>query len=324
MDRELSQLAASLSRISEDQLKYDQKVKEILGDRQILAIILSETVEECKGYTPDEIMGFIEGEITINKSQIEPDFAEMITGLSQEVNEPEAGYVTFDIRTYIRIPDEKELAGVKILIDVEAQKDDSPGYDIPLRVLFYCARALSREQNREFTTRTDDPQKYGNIKKVYSICICMEAAKKRANTIVRYKIDQTMLYGKQIDMGRYDIMEAIIVNIGKTCDTDGVESKLLCVLSDIFNENMALNEKFRRLEEQGVTITRGLKEEINNMTVFSANLLEKGLERGIEQGKTQAIINMLERGKTPEQIADFCGYPLEQVKKVEAEMLSLL
>lgn len=34
----------------------------------------------------------------------------------------------------------------------------------------------------------------------------------------------------------------------------------------------------------------------------------------------EKISDMLKRGKTPEAIADFCGYPLEQIKSVQKEL----
>lgn len=40
------------------------------------------------------------------------------------------GKVTFDIRTFIRIPMSDDSVGVKILVDLEAQKEESPRYDI--------------------------------------------------------------------------------------------------------------------------------------------------------------------------------------------------
>lgn len=44
--------------------------------------------------------------------------------------------------------------------------------------------------------------------------------------------------------------------------------------------------------------------------------IEIGMEQGIEQGIEQSIEKMLRRGRTVEEIVDFCGYPYEQVKKV--------
>ena len=53
--------------------------------------------------------------------------------------------------------------------------------------------------------------------------------------------------------------------------------------------------------------------------------IEKGIEQGIEQGISrrdhEKISNMLRRGKTVEQIVDFCDYPYELVKKIEEDLL---
>ena len=49
--------------------------------------------------------------------------------------------------------------------------------------------------------------------------------------------------------------------------------------------------------------------------------IDQGIEQGIEQGKAQLILTMLESGKTPKEIADFCGIPLDYVLKVQEESL---
>ena len=43
-------------------------------------------------------------------------------------------------------------------------------------------------------------------------------------------------------------------------------------------------------------------------------------EEGREEGRNSVIIDMLKRGKTPEAISEFCGYPLELIKNIEREM----
>ncbi len=48
---------------------------------------------------------------------------------------------------------------------------------------------------------------------------------------------------------------------------------------------------------------------------------KEGREEGREEADHETISRMLRSGKTAEEIADFCGYPIEQVKNVEKEML---
>ncbi len=47
----------------------------------------------------------------------------------------------------------------------------------------------------------------------------------------------------------------------------------------------------------------------------------KGIEKGIEKRDYQKIMEMLKDGKTPEAIVEFCKYQMEQVLKVQEEIL---
>ena len=49
---------------------------------------------------------------------------------------------------------------------------------------------------------------------------------------------------------------------------------------------------------------------------------EEGREEGIEQGIRMSIENMLRKGKTVDEIVDFCGYPKELVEEVERTMMA--
>ena len=48
----------------------------------------------------------------------------------------------------------------------------------------------------------------------------------------------------------------------------------------------------------------------------------QGIGQGIEQEINNRISDMLSRGKTVEEIVEFCGYSIEQVKQVEESMLA--
>ena len=58
-------------------------------------------------------------------------------------------------------------------------------------------------------------------------------------------------------------------------------------------------------------------DEAETMQMFK----EEGREEGFSLRDTQKIGEMLSRGKTVEEIVDFCGYPYEQVKSVEEDLL---
>ncbi len=63
------------------------------------------------------------------------------------------------------------------------------------------------------------------------------------------------------------------------------------------------------------------------MTLFMRDLVnqEKGMQQGMQQGiekgreeeRKKSIEEMLRKGKSPEEIVDFCGYSITLVKSVQ-------
>ncbi len=53
-----------------------------------------------------------------------------------------------------------------------------------------------------------------------------------------------------------------------------------------------------------------------------AEVNEAFKEQGRQEARENDIIGMLQRGKTVKEIVDFCGYPYDQVKKVEENLLA--
>ena len=158
-----------------------------------------------------------------------------------------------------------------------------PGYDLSLRALFYCCRMISAQQGVEFTTDRDDPVKYGNIKKVYSIWICTETSQNRANSIEKYDLRRTFLAGMNEDTPRYDIMNAVLVNISRTHDTGGTDNELIRLLTDLFDERLSGAEKVGRLKsDYGLKTTREVEREVDDMCTYGAAMENKGMEKGLE------------------------------------------
>ncbi len=178
------------------------------------------------------------------------------------------------------LPGNGEKQYVKLLINVESQNEDKPGYDIPLRALFYCCRMISAQQGVEFTTDADDPVKYGNIKKVYSIWVCTDAAQKRANSIESYALNRELLVGSNTDNPRYDIMNAVIIYLSGKHDTENTDNELIKVLTDLFDDRVPGVKKISRLKEYGVTLTRELEGEVTGMCTYADSIERKGIEKG--------------------------------------------
>ena len=63
-----------------------------------------------------------------------------------------------------------------ILVNIEAQKDETTSYYIQNRAVLYACRMVSSQKERDFTGMN-----YNDIKKVYTIWICMNQKENSLN-----------------------------------------------------------------------------------------------------------------------------------------------
>ena len=56
---------------------------------------------------------------------------------------------------------------------------------------------------------------------------------------------------------------------------------------------------------------------------FVEGIKQEGREEGREEEQRDQISKMLRKGKTPEQIADFCDYPMKLVLEVQSDLKSV-
>ena len=152
--------------------QYDESAKRLLGQKSILAHILTKTVDEFAGMDPKDVALYIEGEPFINKVPVEPGVTNAVTskdgarvvGFNSESQELHEGMIRFDIIFYVRMKDGLS----QIIMNVEAQKDEPGKCGILNRAIFYVSRMISSQKERDFANSN-----YDDIKRVYSIWVCM-------------------------------------------------------------------------------------------------------------------------------------------------------
>ena len=286
--------------LSDNRAKYDAEVKKILADKTILAWIIKYSTKEFRDYTIEELRNCIEGAPEISNIAVRPGCTpEAITGSQTEDKVPGEGEITYDIRFSIVT---KDAEHVKIIINVEAQKNYYPGYDLVTRAIFYCARMLSAQLDTEFT-----PRNYNDIKKVYSIWICMQVPDYAAYTITRYKVIPQSEYGHVKKESRYDLLEAVMICLGK--DEDVKKGNLLHgMLQTLLSEQLSPREKENILEEEyGIETTVEMEGGLQQMCTLSGLIEEKaiakGIEQGIETGKLLSLLSLVSKGLLELEVA---------------------
>lgn len=276
--------------ITAQKAAYDTYVKKLLSEKIILAHILASVVTEFNGMTPEEIIPLIEGQPDIENVSIIPGETSMpsIIGDNTEDIVPNDGKVTFDIRFSVRIPGQNGI--VKIIIDIEAQKRFYPGYDLVTRGIFYAARLLSSQLGTEFTLSA-----YNNIKKVYSIWICIDCPKYAVNTVTRYHITQENLVGCfPKDKARYDLLETIMICLSNDIAPKTESLHIHRLLGILLSPELKVNDKKTALSEEfNIPMTIEMERMVADMCNLSDLIVEKswqkGIEQGIEQGHGQGI-----------------------------------
>ena len=119
--------------------QYDDSAKDLLADKQVLARIAQNRIEEFREYEIPEIIECIEGEPKISTTLVYPGKRHMdvVEGMNSESKIPNEGELTFDIRFYMVT---KKGERIKVIVNIEAQKAYYPGYHFEPRAIVYCAR----------------------------------------------------------------------------------------------------------------------------------------------------------------------------------------
>ena len=306
-----NELAGDLA-LAEGKSQYDTYCKRILANKIILAWILKYAAEEFKDMPISQIKTCIGSDIRISEVSVLPGRTnlrepEKITGESEADSVPGEGELRYDIRFSVYYARQKER--IKLIINVEAQKEFRPGYSLTTRGIFYGARMISAQKGIEFTGRD-----YDNIRKVYSIWICMNAPDYIGNAISYYHIQKEDTIPEIPDKKEtYDKLTVVTICLNPRSEKGNRLTKMLGVL---LAPGIKAKAKIHQLENEfDIPMENDMGEELNQMCNLSDYVeeigikkgIEKGREEGIEQGReqllTQQVLKKRSRGKTISEIA---------------------
>ncbi len=268
-------------RVADEKASYDAACKRLLSEKIILAWIMKNCLEEYRDCDVDEIAEiYIEGTPQVGEVAVAPDESNRtsrIQGTGSEDTSVTEGTITYDIRFLATAPVSGEW--IRLIINLEAQNDFYPGYPLIKRGIYYCSRMISAQYGTEFTH-----SHYENIKKVYSIWICMNPPKSRENSITRYYIAEENLVGNVKERKEdYDLMVAVMIGLGKEENTNTDVLKLLNIL---LSTETGSKDKCQILEKDfHIKMTQTLESEVSLMCNLSKGVEEKGIEKGRQEGK---------------------------------------
>ena len=294
-------LGNTIEAVDSAKTRYDKNVKEILADIQVLARIVKHTVAEADDLSISEIMSCIDcGSIRIGTVPMNPGLtnAERIDSYQTEDSIPNEGYVTYDIRFMMAVAS----AALEIIINIEAQRTSDfkkLGYHIENRIVFYLARLISSQKGINFVK-----SEYDNIKKVYSIWICMDAADDE-DSISSISLKSECLFGKQCDFTELDKMCGMVIRIRNNENAAESRNRLIAMLEDVLSTQDGESKKRKLEEKYDMKITTELEGRFSSMCNLSEVVEERGIKKGMEQGIEQGIrglVDILRDMGTPKEI----------------------
>ena len=286
--------------------QYDNKAKQLIGHKIILAHILVNTVEEFKGMNPADVVQYIEGEPHISSVPIDGGVTnvekqEKVIGLNTENSEINEGMIRFDIIFYVRMQDGLS----QIIVNVEAQKAEPSSYDILNRAIFYVSRMISSQKGRDFVKSN-----YNNIKRVYSIWICMNIDEHSMSHIHLTRDD---IIGSHNWKGDINLLNIVLVGIAEDLPEKTEKYELHRLLGALLSSKLNVDEKLDIIgNEFRIPLESDIRKDVSEM----CNLSQGIEERGVEKGVAEAAIRMYKKGYSIEQISDILAMDIERVKDI--------
>lgn len=188
---------------------------------------------------------------------------------------------------------------VKIIINLEAQKSADAGklgYHLENRIIYYMARLISSQKETEFF-HSD----YDNLKKVYSIWICMDENKE---SVRKVSLVPETLFGDSLGYMNFDKMCGIIIQLRSRKHAAESKNMLIAMLEDLLRKEDRITKKEKLTEKYGMHMTVELERRLNQMCNLSDLVEEKAMERGIERGIEAFILDNLEEHVPKERIIE--------------------
>ena len=321
MDKDIKK---SISATDKD-AQYDEKAKNLLGHKIILAHILVKTIDEFKGMNPKDVVQYIEGEPYISRVPVDAGSTnvekeqdgEKVIGLNTENSELNEGLARFDIIFYVRMKDGLS----QVIVNIEAQKAEPSAYDIINRAVFYVSRMISSQKGREFVNSN-----YNDIKRVYSIWVCMNMSQNCMNYI---HFTQESVVGTYHWKGDIDLANIVLIGLSEDLPEKEEKYELHRLLGALLSAKLDVNTKLDIIgNEFDIPLESNIRKDVNDMCNLSQGIKEqayaegtengivKGVAIGKREGIAETIIKMSRKGYEAEQISDILDMTAEEVREI--------
>ena len=265
--------------------QYDNKAKQLLGHKIILAHILVNTVAEFKGMNPADVVQYIEGEPHIGSVPVDAgatniETQEKVIGLNTENTEPSS-------------------------------------YDILNRAIFYVSRKISSQKGRDFVKSN-----YNDIKRVYSIWICMNVDEHSMSHIHLTRDD---IIGSHNWKGDIDLLNIVLLGLAEDLPEKTEEYELHRLLGALLSSKLKVDEKLDIIgNEFQIPLESDIRKDVSEMCNLSQGIEDRAFERGTangisigkKEGLAEVVLKLIKKGVSIEQVSDMLDMDIKDVQDI--------
>lgn len=307
----MNEIGNAIVSTKDGKAKYDETLKELLANKQILARILKRFVPEFLDCSLEDIENiYIEPEsVLVSETGVERNTSN-IDGIANEDATLNEGRIYYDIIFKVVYP-HRNGALIGMYINIEAQNAYHIGYPIEMRGVYYAARRLSSQLKS-----INNDINYACLQKVYSIWICMgDVPNYEAGTATLYHMEKCDMIGKVDRISDvYDLLNVVVLRMNDKIKTEDEVLSLLQVLcSNLINKV----RKLSLLRDHGIRIDDPIEEGVDDMCNLSDLVEARGEARGEQQRAKKVALKMLHDKLPYESIVKYTEIPLETIKEWE-------
>ena len=181
------------------------------------------------------------------------------------------------------------------------------------RAIIYVSRKISSQKERDFANSN-----YDDIKRVYSIWVCMSMSE---NSLEHIHLVKDSIVNSHVWKGNMDLLNIVMIGLAEELPEHEEKYELHRLLGALLSQNLTVKEKLDIIgNEYAIPIEKDFREDVSVMCNLSQKIKETGIEigkeAGIEIGKREMILSMHRKGYTTAQIADVAGITEKQVEDI--------
>lgn len=180
--------------------QYDESAKRLLGQKSILAHILVKTVAEFKGISSKEVIPLIEGTPYISSVPVEP-------GLTNKEKQSEPADKEKEKQQW------QHKKGGQRVVGMDSENMEYNEGLVRFDIVFYVSRLISSQKERDF-----ENMQYDDIKRVYSIWVCMNMGE---NSLSHVRLVKEDLIGYHNWRGKLDLFNVVLIGLSKELPEQG-------------------------------------------------------------------------------------------------------